>query len=89
MTKAVQVSVLTEDDVAVKDVEVTFDIRAGAGGFLAEDGSRVSTLMVKTNNRGIARVRFVFDEHTDTAPYYTLSYSITSSGLTDGFHGGE
>ncbi len=61
-TKPVQVSVLTSEGVAVKGVPVSFEIREGAGGFLDNVGAPVTRITVETNRRGIARVRFVFDE---------------------------
>jgi len=67
-TKTVKVSVLTAEGVAVKGVDVTFKIVAGEGGFDVGGFLLANTTTVKTDKRGLARVRFIFDEHTGPVP---------------------
>lgn len=71
VTRPLQVTVLTETGVAVKNVEVTFEVREGNGHFLDENGGEVTQTVVSTDRRGVARVRFVFDQLTGTVPYFT------------------
>jgi len=52
-------------------VSCTCEIATGAGGFRDSADILVTSIVVETDRRGIAGVRFVFDQSTSIVPYYT------------------
>jgi len=68
LSKPLQVMVLDADKKPVQGADVTFNIRAGGGTF----GSDATTIVVKTDGKGIASTRFTLGKKTADNPIFWL-----------------